>query len=73
MHQEDFTLAMEQRLLHRYILFRNDKRVVNETFSPGRAPERSYAAYGIYMAFSYTDINTEDPSTLIVLDSDSDN
>ena len=59
-HQEDFALALEQKLLHRCILSRhNDSRVVNKTFMTGRPSKYRYIAYAIYMAFSYTDNNTE--------------
>ena len=61
-HQEDFALALEQRLLHRCILSRHhDDRVhvVNKTFTAGRPSNYRYIAYAIYMAFSYTDNNTE--------------
>ena len=54
-HQEDFTLAMEQKLLHHYLLSHPDSRVVNDTFTAGRPPERNHYAYAVYMAFSYTD------------------
>ena len=54
-HQEDFTLALEQKLLHHYLLSHPDSRVVNATFTAGRPPERNYYAYAVYMAFSYTD------------------
>ena len=51
--QEDFTLAMEQKLLHHYLLSHPDPRVVNESFSTGQlTKERSYA-YAVYMAFRY--------------------
>ena len=54
-HQEDFTLALEQKLLHHYLLSHPDSRVVNDTFTAGRPPERNHYAYAVYMAFSYTD------------------
>ena len=58
-HQEDFTLAMEQKLLHHYLLSHPDSRVVNDTFTAGRPPERNHYAYAVYMAFSYTDDDDE--------------
>ena len=56
-HQEDFALAMEQKLLHHYLLSRSDPKVpvVNETFTTGRTTKRRCIAYVIYMAFSYTE------------------
>ena len=59
-HQEDFTLAMEQKLLHHYLLSHPDSRVVNDTFTAGRPPERNHYAYAVYMAFSYTDDDNDD-------------
>ena len=56
-HQEDFALAMEQKLLHHYLLSHSDPKVpvVNETFTTGRTTKRRCIAYVIYMAFSYTE------------------
>ena len=58
LHQEDFTLAMEQKLLHHYIISHPDPRVVNETFSTGRATHNKCHAYAVYMAFRYADNDT---------------
>ena len=52
-HQEDFALAMEQKLLHHYILSHPDPRVVNESFSTGQATKDKCYAYAVYMAFRY--------------------
>ena len=52
-HQEDFALAMEQKLLHHYLLSHPDPRVVNETFTTGQATKDKCHAYAIYMAFRY--------------------
>ena len=60
-HQEDFTLAMEQKLLHHYLLSHRDPRVVNETFATGKTTRRSIA-YAVYMAFSYKEETS--PSTM---------
>ena len=57
-HQEDFALAMEQKLLHHYLLSHPDPRVVNESFSTGQAPGHRHYAYAIYMAFRYADNDT---------------
>ena len=61
-HQEDFALAMEQKLLHHYLLSKPDSRVgvrvVNKTFTAGRAPLRNSYAYAIYMAFRYSDTSS---------------
>ena len=53
--QEDFALAMEQKLLHHYLLSHPDPRVVNDSFSTGRATEDRCYAYAVYMAFRYED------------------
>ena len=58
LHQEDFTLAMEQKLLHHCIISHPDPRVVNETFTAGQAPKRNHYAYAVYMAFRYADNDT---------------
>ena len=52
-HQEDFALAMEQKLLHHYLLSHPDPRVINESFSTGQATKEKYYAYAVYMAFRY--------------------
>ena len=52
-HQEDFALAMEQKLLHHYLLSHPDPRVINETFSTGQATKNKCSAYAVYMAFRY--------------------
>ena len=54
-HQEDFTLAMEQKLLHHYLLSHPDPRVVNETFTAGQPPRYNHDVYALYMAFRYAD------------------
>ena len=53
--QEDFALAMEQKLLHHYLLSHPDPRVVNETFSTEATTEQKGYAYAVYMAFRYED------------------
>ena len=58
-HQEDFALAMEQMLLHHYLLSHPDPRVVNETFSTGQATRTKRHAYAVYMAFRYEDTRVE--------------
>ena len=51
-HQEDFTLAMEQKLLYYYKVSHPDKRVVNDTFSTGKQSSKHHA-YAVYVAFKY--------------------
>ena len=56
-HQEHFALAMEQKLLHHYLLSHPDPKVpvVNETFSTGATTKQVSYAYAVYMAFRYED------------------
>ena len=46
-HQEDFALAMEQKLLHHYLLSHPDPRVVNESFTAGQATKDKCYAYAV--------------------------
>ena len=52
-HHEDFALAMEQKLLHHYVLSHPDPRVVNRSFETRHVLQRSQYAYALYMAFRY--------------------
>ena len=62
-HQEDFALAMEQMLLHHYLLSHHpDPRVVNESFATGKTTQKNCVAYVVYMAFSYKE--RSQPSTM---------
>ena len=61
-HQEDFALAMEQKLLHHYLLSHPDPRVVNESFTAGQATKDKCYAYAVYMAFRYE--GESSPSTM---------
>ena len=63
MSQEDLALAMEQKLLHHYLLSHPDPRVVNETFTAGHLAQHNYHAYAVYMAFRYEDTSGSNPST----------
>ena len=80
-HQEDYTLALEQRLMHYYKITKGDKRLANKTFTSGGADKKGSAGYALYVAFSLkkneieetegevTDDHTGDDSTdLQVLD-----
>ena len=49
--QEQYTLALEQRLLHYYKITKGDVRLVNKTFTSGTDKEGS-AGYALYVAFS---------------------
>ena len=54
MHQEDFTLDMEQYLIGHYW---DDPRLANRTYNTGQRSSRYYA-YALYMAFRYADVAT---------------
>ena len=54
-HQEDFAVAFQQKLLHHYLLSHPDPRVVNDGFNSGYNLQRCQEAYALYMAFSYDD------------------
>ena len=56
MHQEDFTLDMEQHLLCHY---RNDPRLANSTLNTGQKAS-TYYAYAIYMAFAYEEKDSDE-------------
>ena len=62
MHQEDVALAMEQKLLHHYLVSHPDPRVVNESFTAGQATKDKCYAYAVYMAFRYE--GESSPSTM---------
>ena len=49
--KEEYSLALEQALLHQYKLFKPDPRVVNETFKKGRTDGNKSEAYGLYIAY----------------------
>ena len=56
---EDLALAMEQKLLHHYLLSESpDSRVVNKSFGTGREDNGKSIGYVIYMAFSYEESST---------------
>ena len=50
--QELYTLALEQRLLHYYMIKRGDARIDNKTFTSGGIERTSKAGYVLYVAFS---------------------
>jgi hypothetical protein len=51
-HQEEYTLELERRLLHHYKEIKRDKRLVNPTYNSGKKTESSCVGYAIYVAFS---------------------
>ena len=59
-HQEDYTLALEQRLMHYYKITKGDKRLANKTFTSGGADKKGSAGYAPYVAFSLKKNETEE-------------
>ena len=51
-HQELYTLALEQRLLHYYKITKGDVRLVNKTFTCGNTDKKASAGHALYVAFS---------------------
>ena len=54
-HQEDYAFALEQAILHHFMLIEPDSRIVNENFAPGdsdRSKDKSSTTYAVYMAFA---------------------
>ena len=50
-HQEQYTLALEQMLLHHFRLTKPDPRITNNTFGTGGIGKKGSVAYALYMAF----------------------
>ena len=46
--QELYTLALEQRLLHYYMITKRDTRLDNETFTSGGTDKKGSAGYALY-------------------------
>ena len=51
-HQEDYALALEQRLIHHFMFDKADERLENKTVTSGGSDGRSSIAYALYMAFA---------------------
>ena len=50
-NHEQYALAVEQKLLHHYLITHPDSKVANDTFATGR--EGDHEGYVIYMTFTY--------------------
>ena len=61
-HQQDYAFAIEQRLLHHFIIATADRRVVNPGFSTGETDQNISAAYAIYMAFAFEEMAQQEPA-----------
>ena len=59
LHQEQYTLALEQILQHHYKLKKNDPRFANNTFTSGGTDGSKSIAYAVYIAFSLSDHDEE--------------
>ena len=53
-HQEDFALAMEQRLIHHFTFNVPVSKLANDTFTTGKLTKTAHIGYVVYMTFSYT-------------------
>ena len=51
-HQEDYTLALEQRLMHHFMFNKADQRLFNPTVTAGKSDKKKSIAYAVYMAFA---------------------
>ena len=61
--QELYALALEQQLLHHFMIEDPDDRIANETFSPGRREEQTSVGHAVYMAYALAPkLRTEEPS-----------
>ena len=72
-HQEDYTLALEQRLMHYYKITKGDKRLANKTFTSGGADKKGSAGYALYVAFSLKKNETEETEGEVTDDHTGDN
>ena len=55
LHQEDYTFALEQALLHHFMITNYDGRIANDSFATGGTDVLGSAAYALYMAFRLND------------------
>uniref|UniRef100_A0A1X7TZM3 Uncharacterized protein n=1 Tax=Amphimedon queenslandica TaxID=400682 RepID=A0A1X7TZM3_AMPQE len=60
-NQEDYTIMLEQKLLHYYKIENYDERIQNDSFSGGRKTTGGYIGYALYMAvkFEYEEVIEE--------------
>ena len=50
-NQEDYALALEQRLIHHYRFIEGDERLENKTLTAGGS-KKGAIAYALYMTFA---------------------
>ena len=62
--KEDYAFAIEQRLLHHFLIATADQRVVNQGFCTGGTDKNRSAAYAIYMTFAFEEKAHQEPATL---------
>ena len=61
--KEDYAFAIEQALLHHFVITTADPRVVNQNFHTGGINgDRSAAAYAIYMTFTFEERAQQEPA-----------
>ena len=59
LHQEQYTLALYQRLMHYYKIIKGDSRLVNKTLLLEKNVEGASAGYALYVAFSLKGKNAD--------------
>ena len=72
LHQEDYTFALEQALLHHFMITNYDHRIANDSFATGGTDVHGSAAYALYMAFRLEDKEDAEGGTGLQNSSDSD-
>ena len=61
--QELYALALEQQLLHHFMIEDPDDRIANETFSPGRREKQTSVGHAVYMAYALAPSGRPEPSS----------
>ena len=61
-HHEQYALALQQKLLHHFLLTEADPRITNNTFGTGSIGKKGSVAYALYMAFRLSDETEDTPS-----------
>ena len=64
LHQEQYTLALEQMLIHHFKLFEEDVKIANSTFSTGGTDRKESVAYALYIAFRFSDEESDTASDM---------
>ena len=67
LHQEDYAFALEQTLLHHFMITHYDHRIANDGFATGGTDIQGSAAYALYMAFRLEDDLSDSDSDVIIV------